>query len=535
MSSHNTPPPFRFSTQQRAQPPRSSAAKTPRFIFNTPQPASARAQFASTPRFVLSQLPQHENPVEDDINGSDEEPPSSFSPALRRGPKEPYLANRNDAIDDLEEEEEAPYDVRHESDGVAGGTDNETGSFTGDLDIDTEFDILFPSTPSRRKRRRISPCPSPPPRQLNRRTTEVDQISSASDASLPASPEQILNPASPGDAENSDSAIYQNPSTPRPAATAARQPHQSINRPRFVFPLHSPFRPSQDTREDLVPPHMSSTAPVATTASTSRPQRSRPHFILPPSPPTAHEDNSAAFPPISIPEPFSPSRHRGRHDGQSRGTGTNFVAGGMAVEVRGWILEMGAKVQQQHQLRETNRSNNPQGNQDGDKYLLSSEVDDARCGYKNGAEYPSGDVRARSGVGIQTPITLVRPRNLRSAQAHTASGLGTGVDSPSRNLLLLGPPCSSETSTGNRAREENRIGEYPIVQKGSTIGVRRGFTWEIEVGGYNDATNDDHNQTNTTPLRNNQVEPILDSTQGARQQKDSNRKWLVGVEWDVLG
>lgn len=443
------------------------------------------------------------------------------------------LVNEDEAIDDVEEERNS-YSAGDESDGGAAHTENEAGSDTGNFDIDAEFDILFPPTPSRRKRRRLSP-PSPPP-PVHHRATEVDQIYSASDISQPASPaspaspEHISRSVSPQHQtprESLNSTTYGNRSTPKAAAITSKQPHQSGNHPRFVFPPHTPFQPSQNQKDGTESLTASVTVPAS---SASRLQRSKPHFIFPRLPSPEHENPNIEAPPISIPEAFSPSRHRIRRDGQTHVSGTDFVGGGMAVEARGWILEMVAKVEQQNQLRETNKSNNLQ---DGDytqtsKYLSTTEVHDARCGNVN-----AGDRGA-----TQMPITLVRPRNTHFEQCNAVNGLDTTADICSRSLLLFGPPVSAPTSSyaNQVADERNQTREYSKIQEGSSVGVRKGFAWEIELGYQNNATNGGVNQRKADLVPNSKYdeEMGIESAPILKEQWVANGRWLVGAEWDVL-
>lgn len=470
----------------------------------------------------------------DDINGSDDEPPSSFSPARRRKDKTSCLINENDVIDDVEEEESL-YSAGDESDGGAADTENEVGSDTGHFDIDAEFDILFPPTPSRRKRRRLS-SPSAP-HQVLHRPTEVDQIYSASDTSQPASPAVLASPehisrsVSPQGQtprEYLNSTTYENPSTPKPPAFTSKQPHQSSHYPRFVFPPNTPFQSSQNLKDGTEPV----TAPVSVPASsTSRVQRSKPHFIFPHLPSPELESPNIGSPPKSIPKAFSPSAHRIRRDGQMHGSGTDFVGGGMAVEARGWVLEMVARVQQKSQLRETNKSNNLQESRDGHgnqsvNYSVTTGVHDARY----------GNVNAGGRGTTQMPITLVRPRHTHLEWSNVVNGPGPTADLSCQSLLLLGPPHSVQPSSTSQIGEGSRMREYSNLQEGGSVGVRKGFTWEIELGYHNNPSNGDVNRREGDLVLNSKDEEEL-SIKDARRgkgQPTAHGRWLVGAEWDVL-
>lgn len=64
------------------------------------------------------------------------------------------------------------------------------------------------------------------------------------------------------------------------------------------------------------------------------------------------------------------------------------------------------------------------------KYLLTTGVKDARCGYDN--------VRVRGGGWIQTSMTLVRPQDTPFEQDQKEYGQETAAGIWPRSLLLLG-------------------------------------------------------------------------------------------------
>ena len=527
-----TPPPFQFSSERKTLPQRSSAAKTPRFIFASPLPSSSNPRFASTPRFVLPQPSRVGESVDDDIHGSDDEPSSNLSPALRVKDKEPRLSKREEVIEDVEEEGTLSSGLGEDYDN-AGDACNETEDVEK-FDIDAELEILFPTTPSRRKRRRISPSPLEHP--IGRRTDEVDQLSSgSSDVPQPPSPIPVVDNPLPSEGlthhKQPSLITYKATSTPQPAATptASKQSHQSINRPQFVFPIQAPFNSSQYLSNDIT---SSTSSTAAAMTSTSRSHRSKPHFILPRSPSPTPGISNISPPSNIIPDPFSPSRCCNRRDTQLRGNGTGFVSRGMAVEARGWILEMAAKAQ-----NNSKKSSNGSLNPCPGRHLLTAELSNVRGGdgYGHGSAYLGGGNR---GSGNPTTITVAQSRCQPPKQLCAGDSQVSGVEIAARNLLLLGPPCTAPTPTSPSTAqvvEGNKTRQYRKIKKGDAVGVREGFTWGIELGCRN-GDNAHRNQGEISLIANSKAKEEMGIRKGhARGQRKTEReRWLVAVEWDIL-
>lgn len=203
----------------------------------------------------------------------------------------------------------------------------------------------------------------------------------------------------------------------------------------------------------------------------------------------------------------------------------------MAVEARGWILGMVAKAHQQSQLRENNSLISTQEIPDGAgtaKYLLTSEAFDARC----------GNINAGGGGMTQLPISLVRLRHPYFEQDNLDSRPDTTTDVRPRSLLLLGPPGSVQTVSANQVGDQgSQIRGYSKIQKGNSVGVRKGFTWEIELGNGKSADHGKEDHGKTGHVANRKFDEEMDMEHPLRERKQhgvANGKWLVGVEWDVL-
>lgn len=258
----------------------------------------AGPQFASTPRFVFSQsTPKPESGLVDDID-------ADVSPSKVPGDVEEsrHESGRRMARDDRISD---------------GNLDSSPPDATGD--VDSEFEDLFGTAAAERtKRRRISSGQEFENRALQRERP-------GDDISLTSSP-------------GPQSSVDEPPATPfprRPAAVAQDQdvdtsmitPKPSFSHhPRFMFSTQQP--PSQ-ARGPFTP---FKAAPAASVTPGSQPppstQRRKPAFILPrsPSPSRTAEE--------TIPRPV---RNRGR---------AGYVPGGMAAELRSWILEAGMKREQ---------------------------------------------------------------------------------------------------------------------------------------------------------------------------------------------
>ena len=265
-----------------------------------PQPRShAGPQFASTPRFVFSQnTPKPEGGLVDDID-ADGSLSKLTGDVGESGHKTGTRTSRDDAISD-------------------GNPDSSPPDAAGE--VDSEFEDLFgTSAAERTKRRRVSSG-----EEIDNRALQYERP--RDDISLTSSP-------------GPQSSVDEPPATPfprRPAAVAHHQgadfamvtPKPSFNHhPRFMFATQQPSQ----ARGPFTP---FKAAPATTTTPGSQQppsstQRRKPAFILPrySSPSRAAEETTTSR---SV-------RNRGR---------AGYVPGGMAAELRSWILEAGMKREQ---------------------------------------------------------------------------------------------------------------------------------------------------------------------------------------------
>ncbi|KAJ5885176.1 hypothetical protein N7495_009686 [Penicillium taxi] len=165
---------------------------------------------------------------------------------------------------------------------------------------------------------------------------------------------------------------------------------------------------------------------------TPQPERRKLAFVLPrsPSPSAVNE---------SIPAPFSPSSRTLRRRGRPRSGAPSYTPGGMAAEVRSWILEMGSKHEPIATTLVPVESRN-----DPSRYHMSARVISVRQ-----------DMHTSSG-----PLSFI--------QAETRSA--PSDEKQVFNLVAMGLPRSrpSAPSTGT-------------IQPGNLLGIHRGLTWTVDL------------------------------------------------------
>jgi hypothetical protein len=458
---------------------------------------------------------------------------SGASSARRRVVSGPIL-RRKDTIEDSEDEDEglSRQTNRRSLPGVRNTIDVTT-------DLDAQFDDLFPPAPDRSKRRRVSSVVSDEevPQHPRRTRSRQDSICSSS-SSGPPSPstgavrQESSSPFSTSLPINQGTVATESPvsvapfQTPRPPSSSTKTPFRS--HPRFV--LSSSSRPLQ-----TVSSTPSATADTHTPSSLQ--QRKRPNFVLPRSPsPDAdgNPDGGSGSPP---PAPFSPTSHtlhgRGR---PRRGALANYLPGGLAAEVRSWILEIGMRREQQH------ISFSAYSAQTHERYLFTARVDSCRQSMLS------------SGPMILTRVSLIDPN-----QDRDPAGM---LQCPTRNVLLLGMPTSYQQTAQNPSSNPNNplrppsssssrpsLAHAAALKTGDVIGVHRGLTWEIELDvGFPDHSsapqtlshdksnilnsfspeNDDDHQTSST------TNTTTTAIAAGQHKETETEKWLVAAEWDIL-
>lgn len=422
-------------------------------------------------------------------------------------------SRRKEVIEDSEEEEddEVPLDsgqtLPSDNDGLE---DQERGSAgTERSDIDAQFDELFPPTPGRSKRRRVSGDLDTSV-QRRGRTSDADPIlSSSPEPPSPSSghsrsstplPNPILNRTTTPAPRRNEAAFE----TPRPAPPSSTTKTPFRSHPRFVFSAsQSSSRPPPRPRFLA-----ESSTPAAATQSSVQ-QRKKPAFVLPrsPSPSRAAED------PASLATPFSPSVRRGR----SRRKTPEYLPGGMAAEVRSWILEMAVKrenlrQQQQQQHRPQPDSDNQEATQpDTGRYFLTAEVETSRQAPLHG---PGS-------------VSFVRARPVRTESSRETS---PPPREEKKNILLFGSPASQQ-GVSSRASSDAAT-NAPELNPNNVIGIHRGLVWEIELGTEPSRREERGDSSADHGHEGEDIPSACPQQDHAKEGK--TEKWLVGMEWDLL-
>ncbi|KAL1872490.1 hypothetical protein Plec18167_006607 [Paecilomyces lecythidis] len=490
-----TPSPFRLPSQR----PRSASARTnaaargPGLAFRSPASSGAGRQFASTPRFVLP----GSTPIRssrDEIDSSDHEGPSS--PVSRPSRREPGTtraasSQQKDAIEDSEDEDlnlpDSPVpDAEHEV--------SESRPYDGGNDLVAEFDEIFPPTPDRAKRRRVSADPEIFSTYHGR--SHLDPIQSS--PSDPPSPSERRNASPPPSALPRIAGSVETPAPRRSISattTETPQPATSIAaKTPFRVPPRSTFSASQSASRPSPQIRFGSRTP----APQSPPQRKKPAFVLPRSPSPSHQSDDH-----SIPAPFSPSS-RSLRRGRPRSNISSYVAGGMASQVRSWILETAATREHMRRVNPTSfpNSTHEQASAEHERFFLTAEVLNSSQGTLNSG--PCAVVKGRS-AGTQP----LQPRQDSSSQE--------------RNLLLVGPSQSRPPGMGLSTAPEQTL----KLNKGDMVGVHHGLAWEFELS-LDDAV---------PSLEARHIQdslPPSDSRPSQLTREQHREKWLVGLEWELL-
>jgi hypothetical protein len=469
-----TPSPFRF-------PPRPGSSARP----------SAASQFASTPRFLLSQktTDPKKAKAKDEINTSDteESPRSTPLSTARVAPQQ----RGRELIEDLQDDASHLFNsgLRKAVDDISDSETNHTSPPEGAGDVDAAFEALFgPTTVDRRKRRRISLDEELSVTQPARHNADMILTSSpetsALMADLPSSPIPFRTPKKNPPTAASRRTVAAAQQTPRPATPASTGPFR--DHPRFKM-----FQPALSSQSQFTP---RLTAPSGSQLPAPGPQRQKPAFVLPRSPSPSRMDVESM-----IPTPFSPSSHALRRRGRPRSSTANYLPGGMASDVRSWILEMGTKSEQiQKSLNASSREHQAQVPPDLSQYFLVLRILDVR----------------QSALGSSGPVAYIRGVQV------TGPDESEHPTSRSRRVLLLGPPRPASLQS-SRARTQ-----IPELRTGHLVGVCRSLVWEV---GLQQA----HLDSNV-PSEETQENEELVSSLGCDTSTKHPEKWLVGMEWELI-
>lgn len=340
--------------------------------------------------------------------------------------------------------------------------------------LDAEFDALFTPVRDNNKRRRLS---------AGERPTPEDKLNYQSET-MPSSPPELLQqrvhktpaprPVPKGTGIQAISSASAGPipsgvSTPGSIKTPFR------SKPRFMFAAKKP--PSSQT------PFKADTHTAS--QPTSPPERRKPTFVLPrsPSPNAAAED---------VPVPFSPSSRTLHRRGRRSGV-PGYTPGGMAAEVRSWILEVGSKREHAVPSRTTVHASGTSF-EDLSQYLVAARV-----------VHASQTALSSSGA-------------LAFIQAESVScPTGERESSEHINVMAMGPPRSKPDS-GQLSTRTRGI-QTVILRAGDLVGIHRGLAWEVEFLEFQ-ALGAAHGLRSGASERDD--------------QESRKQRWLVAMEWDLI-
>lgn len=396
---------------------------------------SAGPQFANSPRFLLSQTtPQRKDDI--DIDDGDGPPSASArTPAPSRNVIPPRW--QKDVIEDSDDGELARDTGTREAEGNELIDDAIDSSLPEEAASPGGLDTVFAPARDSHKRRRLSAG-------LNQ---SFDEKWKQDNSVPPLSPE--LQEAAPD-----------------PLRTPGNMKTPFRSKPRFML----------STKK-----HVSSQTPFRAetpfaTRPTSPPERRKPAFVLPRelSPDRAAED---------IPTPFSPSSRTLRRRGRARAGVPGYTPGGMAAEVRSWILEMGSKRENIASARSSETSNTLS------KYVVTARVVNVSLGT----------------LSSSGPVALIQAETTRPSQE--------GEEHESLNIVAMGLPRSRPNS-----RQASHTGEFQAlpVQAGDLVGIHRGLAWDLEL----------HDFQALSAIHGLSLE--------SNELSDTRQRWLVAMEWDIM-
>lgn len=353
--------------------------------------------------------------------------------------------------------------------------------------LDAEFDTVFAPVRDRSKRRRIFVQGDALSRQ--RQEPQHDLVISSSPELQPKadafnSPDfrPSRGPAGPEPAvQKSPAAIL------RPAAGASTPGNTKTpfrNRPRFMLSSTQKHSNSRSVSKSDTPPTKPPTSPA---------ERRKPVFVLPRSPsPSAAEGD--------IPAPFSPSSRTLHRRGRPRSGVPGYLPGGMAAEVRSWILEIGAKRDQAcGQLTPVStESTRGVSSDELGNYLVAARVIQASQ-IALSSSGPLAFIKATQIVG-----SAVQDKNPDSAMS----------------ILVMGLPRSKPPS---RQMSSATTIQAPDIQTGDLIGVHHGLSWKLELN--TDLTETEMSSSMVIQLPQHSSDNEVHA---------NTEEWLVAMEWDLI-
>lgn len=459
------------------------AIQTPSpFRISRRQPSTRRAagpQFANSPRFLLSQTTLQKRC--DDLEIEDDDVPPSTAPVACT-PAQPHSQapprRQRETIDDSDDGDmtrntavrgSGATEVIDDAIDSTPPREPETPGF-----LDTEFDVLFAPVRDSNKRRRLS----------GGNITLEEKLGRKSDT-LPSSPPNIQQdvPWTPAprpmpSAGPMNTGIQATPSAstrsiPPGLATPGSTKTPFRSKPRFML-AKKQSKPQTPFKADT----------PAASQPASPPGRRKPAFVLPRSPsPDATTDD--------IPAPFSPSSRTLHRRGRRSGV-PGYTPGGMAAEVRSWILEVGSK--REHVVPQKLNADAARISEDLSGYLVAARV-----------------VRARQTV-------LSSSGALAFVQAEPVSR-PTNEESETKilNVIAMGPSrskpdtCQFPTHTNGARTASIRVGDL--------VGIHRGLAWEVELGQFQGFS---------------RAHGLQSLPSGQDDHENRKQRWLVAMEWDLI-
>lgn len=259
---------------------------------------------------------------------------------------------------------------------------------------------------------------------------------------------------------------------PRPTGLATYTSASTVtpfrNKPRFILSTQKP---------PCTQPTFRAETPAAT-QPISTPFERKPAFVLPrsPSPKDLTED---------IPAPFSPSSRTLRRRGRKRGGGAAYAPGGMAAEVRSWILETGSKREQAK--RTESLFYDARGTNGSGQYLITARV-------------LSANQMTLSSSGLLAFIT-----------AEPVDGDVKDTDEKI-HILAMGAPRRKPVALSRPSPFQ--------IDAGDLLGFHRGLAWDINLHAAGA-------RTRISP----EDQHALSQVDGSQ---DPKQHWLVAMEWDIL-
>ena len=231
---------------------------------------------------------------------------------------------------------------------------------------------------------------------------------------------------------------------------------------------------------------------LGSTFAASTPLR-RPRFILPITPSKLEKENNGGVQPVET--LFSPTLTRNSRVNRSRRPADlEYVAGGMASEVRNWIFEVNARKQT---LQPSATQRLCEASQAPVRYYVTAKIDKVETSLEQRSSRRRGTALTASGQAA--PKTLIIPsKKLPESRPKFDKA------------LLFGEPM---IESGVRSTQVH--GARSVVQSGDWVGIRRGMVWEMDI----------------SPVTGS----ALANAETEQEQRDVlSEKWLVGLEWDII-